>query len=211
MKVDIYTSTGEKTGRQIDLPDNVFGVEPNEHIVYLSVRQYLANQRQGTHKAKERNEIAGSTRKIKKQKGTGTARAGSLKNPLFRSGGRVFGPKPRNYGFKLNKKVKRLARFVALSDKLRQSEIRVVEDFTFDAPKTKQYDSFLNSMMEDRGKAVHVINEQDNNLYLSCRNIQSVKLVEARNLSTYDVLNNKLLLVSESAVQSIIDSAKTDS
>lgn len=210
MKVDIYTSTGEKSGRQIDLPENIFGVESNEHIVYLSVRQYLANQRQGTHKAKERGEIVGSTRKIKKQKGTGTARAGSIKNPLFRSGGRIFGPRPRNYGFKLNKKVKRLARLVALSNKVRENELRVVEDFTFDAPKTKQYGSFLASFGLDSSRTVHVVGEHDKNLFLSSRNISTAKLVEARNLSTFDVLNNKLLIVSEAAVKNIVESTKTE-
>lgn len=203
MKLDVINIEGSSTGKSVDLPSEVFGIEPNEHVMYLDVKLYLANQRQGTHKAKERGEIAGSTRKIKRQKGTGTARAGSLKNPLFRSGGRVFGPKPRNYGFKLNRKVRSLARKSALSQKAAANGIRVVEDFTLDAPSTKQLNSILDAVKAEKGRCVLVVSDYDKNLYLSGRNLAKAEVVNARDLNTYKILNNKNLLLSESAVNTL--------
>lgn len=203
MKLDVINIEGSSTGKSVDLPSEVFGIEPIEHVMYLDVKLYLANQRQGTHKAKERGEIAGSTRKIKRQKGTGTARAGSLKNPLFRSGGRVFGPKPRNYGFKLNRKVRSLARKSALSQKAAANGIRVVEDFTLDAPSTKQLNSILDAVKAEKGRCVLVVSDYDKNLYLSGRNLAKAEVVNARDLNTYKILNNKNLLLSESAVNTL--------
>lgn len=203
MKLDILNIQGEKTGKQADLPDNIFGIEPNEHVVYLAVKQYLANQRQGTHKSKERGEIAGSTKKIKKQKGTGTARAGSIKSPIFRGGGRIFGPRPRTYNQKVNKKVKQLARKSAFSGKVQSEEIIVLEDFTFDAPSTKEYINILNNLDLSDKKTLLVVGESDKNVYLSSRNIQKAKVKLAGDLSTYDILNNKCLILSESAIDKI--------
>ena len=203
MKLDVLNIEGGSTGKSIDLPKEVFGVEPNKHVMYLDVKQYLANQRQGTHKSKERNEIAGSTRKIKRQKGTGTARAGSLKNPIFRGGGRIFGPQPRNYGFKLNRKVKALARKSALSQKASGDGIRIVEDFTLDAPSTKQLNGILGAVQGQQGKTVLVVGDYDQNLYLSSRNLSKAQVIQARDLNTYTILNNKTLLISESAVNTL--------
>jgi large subunit ribosomal protein L4 len=203
MKLDIYNIEGKSTGNSVDLPDSVFGVEPNEHVMYLDVKLYLANQRQGTHKAKERNEIAGSTRKLKRQKGTGTARAGSIKSPVFRGGGRIFGPKPRNYGFKLNKKVRSLARKSALSQKAANQEIMVVEDFTMDAPSTSQLNGILKNLNIADNKTVLVVNDYDKNIYLSGRNLPKAQIIQASDLSTYAILNNKKLVLSAAAVNTL--------
>lgn len=199
MKLEVLNKDGQSTGRSVELPQSVFGIEPNAHAVYLAVKQYNAAQRQGTHKAKERNEIARSTKKLKRQKGTGTARAGSAKSPVFRGGGRVFGPKPRNYSFKLNKKVKELARFSALSDKAINGMIKVVEDFQLDTPSTKSYINVL-SNLNVQGKSIHVLSEYNSNVYLSGRNISGASVVFAGDLNTYEILNADMLLLSEKAV-----------
>jgi large subunit ribosomal protein L4 len=201
MKIEVVNIQGEKTGREVELPQAVFGVEPNEHVVYLAVRQYLANQRQGTHKSKERAEIVGSTKKIKRQKGTGTARAGSIKSPVFRGGGRVFGPRPRNYGFKLNKKVKSLARKSALASKLQKEEIIVVEDFTFDAPQTKQYREILANLNLADKRSLLVTGENDLNLYTSSKNLKKANVMRVNELNTYAVLDNNYLILSESTIE----------
>jgi large subunit ribosomal protein L4 len=203
MELAVYNISGKETGKKVKLSKKVFGAEPNDHAIYLDVKQYLANQRQGTHKAKERGEIAGSTKKIKKQKGTGTARAGSIKNPLFRSGGRVFGPKPRNYGFKLNKKVKRVARVSALSHMAKSKNITVLEDFNFDAPKTKQYLDMLNNLNMNGQKTLLVLNEPNQNIYLSARNLEKTNVCTAANLNTYQIMNAGNILMVESSVKEI--------
>ena len=203
MKINVVNTSGKDSGRQIELPDSLFGVEPNEHVMYLAVKQYLANQRQGTHKSKERGEIRGSTRKIKRQKGTGTARAGSIKNPLFRSGGRIFGPKPRGYDIKLNKKVKRLARVSALSSKANSDSIIVVEDFSFDKPKTKEYKNVLNNLGVADKKVLHLVGENDKILFLSNRNLKKSNIKEVRELNTYEILNADKLVFFESAIDKI--------
>ncbi len=200
MKLDVLNQQGQATGRQIDLPEAFFGVEPNDHVIYLAVKQFLANQRQGTHKAKERGEIKGSTKKIKRQKGTGTARAGSLKNPLFRGGGRVFGPKPRDYSFKVNKKTKTVARNSALSIKARDERIIIIEDFDYDTPKTKDFISLLRTLELEGKKVVLVTGEEKRNLYLSARNVPQSSVVLASGLNTYNILNNHTLILSESVV-----------
>ncbi len=199
MKVAVIDINGKETGRKADLSDAVFGIEPNDHAVYLDVKQYLANQRQGTHKAKERAEITGSTRKIKKQKGTGTARAGSIKSPIFKGGGRIFGPRPRNYSFKLNKNLKRLARKSALSIKANDKAITVIEDFSFDAPKTKNFTAILKSLGLESKKSLFVLAESNNNVYLSSRNLKGSEVITASELSTYKILNaNKVVLLEGS-------------
>ncbi len=203
MKLDVIGINGKSTGKSVELPEDIFGVEPNEHVVYLAVKQYLANQRQGTHKSKERGEIAGSTRKIKRQKGTGTARAGSLKNPLYRSGGRMFGPRPRNYSTKLNKKVKRLARISALSDKVKNQNLIVVENFGFDSPKTKEYRNILANLGLDAKKTLLVTPQYDNTLYLSCRNLPNADTQAAKDLHTYQILNANTLIISEDSLNVI--------
>ena len=203
MEIAVLKNSGEDTGRKVKLSDEIFGIDPNDHAIYLDVKQFLAHQRQGTHKAKERAEIKGSTRKIKKQKGTGTARAGSIKSPLFRGGGRVFGPRPRDYHFKLNKKLKVLARKSALTYKVKDNSLVVLEDFSFDAPKTKDYINVLNSLSLSDKKTLLVLSEKDNNVLLSSRNIQKAKVVTADSLNTYDVLNADNLLLSESSVEKI--------
>src|SRR6056297_329269 len=189
MEVAVLDIKGKETGRKANLSDAVFAVEPNNHAVYLDVKQYLANQRQGTHKAKERAEIAGSTRKIKKQKGTGTARAGSIKSPVFKGGGRVFGPRPRNYSFKLNKTLKRLARKSALSMKANDNAIIVVEDFSFDAPKTKNFTDVLKALGLEGKKSLIVLGDSNKNVYLSSRNLKASEVVSSSELSTYKILN----------------------
>lgn len=201
MKLEVFNIKGEKTGKEVELPQEIFGIEPNEHVVYLAVRQYLANQRQGTHKSKERAEIAGSTRKIKRQKGTGTARAGSIKSPVFRGGGRVFGPRPRNYGFKLNKKVKRLARKSALASKLQNDGIVIIEDFTFNAPQTKQYIEILANLNIADKKSLLVTGENDQNLYISSKNLKKADVMTVNDLNTYAVLNTNCLILSESSIE----------
>ena len=209
MKVDILAVDGTKTGRQADLPDTVFAIEnPSEHAVYLAVKQYNAHQRQGTHKAKERGEIKGSTRKLKKQKGTGTARAGDIKNPLFRGGGRVFGPRPRTYTVRLNKKVKSLARRTVLSDKAQGGNVIVVEDFTFDAPKTSEFVNVLGNLEIQDQKVLFLTADHDNNLFLSSRNLRTASVQEARNANVYEIINANKLLLSESAVGVLSEMAK---
>ena len=203
MKVEVVDINGKKTGRKVELSDAIFAIEPNKHAVYLDVKQYLANQRQGTHKAKERADIKGSTRKIKKQKGTGTARAGSIKSPIFRGGGRVFGPRPRNYGFKLNKTVKRLARKSALSIQAKENNIIVVEDFNFEAPKTKNFTAVLNALGLENKKSILVLAESNNNVYLSSRNLKGTKTVTNTGLSTYELLNANKVILLESSLEGI--------
>jgi large subunit ribosomal protein L4 len=203
MELAVYSIDGKKTSKKIKLEKTIFGTEPNNHAIYLDVKQYLANQRQGTHKSKERGEIMGSTRKIKKQKGTGTARAGSIKNPLFRSGGRVFGPRPRDYGFKLNKKVKRLARQSALSIMATKKNITVLEDFSFESPKTKQYLEILNSFELNGKKTLLILNEPNQNTYLSARNIQRTNVTTAANLNTYQIMNAGNILMLESSIKEV--------
>ena len=199
MEVKVVNISGKETGAKVQLPESVFGVTPNDHAIYLDVKQYLANQRQGTHKSKQRNEIAGSTRKLYKQKGTGGARAGSIKSPLFNGGGRVFGPQPRDYSFKLNKKLKSLARKSALAYKAQDNNIVVLEDFNFDSIKTKNYVNLVNALNLAGEKTLLVLPEQNNNIYLSSRNIQKTKVITAGDLNTYDVLNaGKLLLTANS-------------
>ncbi len=200
MELAVVNISGKETGRKVKLNDSIFGIEPNDHAIYLDTKQFLANQRQGTHKAKERGEVAGSTRKIKKQKGTGTARAGSIKNPLFRGGGRIFGPKPRFYGFKLNKKVKQLARKSALSYKASTNSIIVLEDFSFEAPKTREMIKMGNNLNISNKKSLFVLPEQNKNIYLSSRNVQEVEVVTAGELSTYEIMKASTLVLMESAV-----------
>ena len=203
MEVKVLDINGKETGRKVQLSDSVFAIEPNKHAVYLDVKQYLANQRQGNHKAKERAEVAGSTRKIKKQKGTGTARAGSAKNPLFKGGGTVFGPRPRSYSFKLNKNLKRLARKSALSLKVNESNLVVVEDFTFDTPNTKNFINVLKSLGLDNKKSLFVLGDSNKNVYLSSRNLKASSVVTTSELSTYAILNAKSLVLLEGAVDGI--------
>ena len=203
MEITVLKSNGEDTGRKINLSDDIYNIEPNDHVIYLDVKQYLANQRQGTHKAKERAEVSGSTKKIKKQKGTGTARAGSIKSPVFRGGGRAFGPKPRDYGFKLNKKTKVLARKSALSYKAKENSIAILEDFSFDAPKTKEYLKFLSSLSLSDKKTLLVLADSNSNILLSARNIKSAKVTTANQLNTYDLLHADNLLLSEGALEKI--------
>ena len=203
MKLDIINIDGQKTGKQVDLPDDIFGVEPNDHAVYLAVKQYNANQRQGTHASKERGDVAGSRRKIKRQKGTGTARAGDIKNPLFRGGGRVFGPRPRNYSIKLNKKVRSLARKSALSGKASAGQILVVEDFTFETPRTKDYLNILNNLELNGQKTLLVTGDYDQSVVLASRNIQKADVTRAQDLNTYSVLNTNTLILSESSIEKI--------
>ena len=203
MEVKVLDINGKETGRKVQLSDSVFAIEPNKHAVYLDVKQYLANQRQGTHKAKERAEVAGSTRKIKKQKGTGTARAGSAKNPLFKGGGTVFGPRPRSYSFKLNKNLKRLARKSALSLKVNESNLVVVEDFTFETPNTKNFINVLKALGLENKKSLFVLGDTNKNVYLSSRNLKASSVITTSELSTYAILNAKSLVLLEGAVDGI--------
>lgn len=203
MKVAVLKHTGEDTGRKVELSDSIYKMEPNNHAIYLVVKQYLASQRQGTHKAKERADITASTRKVKRQKGTGTARAGSLKSPLFRGGGRVFGPKPRDYRFKLNKGVKVLARKSALSYKAKEKNLSVLEDFTFDQPKTKQFIELLSKLSLSDNKTLLVLAQKDDNITLSCRNLKKAKVTTADLLNTYDLLDADTLLLSEGSLEKI--------
>ncbi|MBN2863073.1 MAG: 50S ribosomal protein L4 [Bacteroidales bacterium] len=200
MEVSVVNINGKDTGRKVKLNESIFGIEPNDHAIYLDTKQFLANQRQGTHKSKERGEVTGSTRKIKRQKGTGTARAGSVKNPLFRGGGRVFGPQPRYYGFKLNKKVKQLARKSALSYKASSNNIIVVEDFSFEAPKTKEIVEMGNKLNIANKKSLFVLTEQNKNIYLSSRNVQGVEVVTVNELNTYEIMKASALILVESAI-----------
>ncbi|MDR0510661.1 MAG: 50S ribosomal protein L4 [Rikenellaceae bacterium] len=203
MELTIFDAAGKDTGKKATLRDEVFGIEPNDHAIYLDVKQYLANQRQGTHKSKQRNEIAGSTRKLKRQKGTGGARAGSILSPVFVGGGRVFGPVPRDYSFKLNKKLKQLARRSALTYKAKGELIKVVEDLKIDAPKTKTFLAIAASLQLTGKKVLLVVPETDRNISLSVRNIHGVKVVQAANVNTYDVMNAGTLLLAESSVNVI--------
>ena len=205
MEVKVLDFNGKDTGRKVQLSDSVYGIEPNNHAVYLDVKQYLANQRQGTHKAKERAEVAGSTRKIKKQKGTGTARAGSAKNPLFKGGGTVFGPRPRSYSFKLNKGLKRLARKSAFSIKAKEANIIVVEDFTFETPNTKNFINVLKSLGLENKKSLFVLGESNKNVYLSSRNLKGSSVLSNLELSTYAILNANNLVLLEGSLEGIED------
>lgn len=208
MKIKVLNTQGKETGKEVSLDDAVFGLEPNDHNIYLAVKQYLAHQRQGTHKAKERSEVAGSTRKIKRQKGTGGARAGDIKNPLFRGGGRVFGPRVRDYGFKLNKKQKALAKKSALSSMAKEANMLVVEDFNMEAPKTAELYNILQNLGLGVEKALIVLPENDANIYLSARNIPNAAVTTASRLNVYDVLNCKKIVFAESSVKAVEESFK---
>ncbi|MBN1987407.1 MAG: 50S ribosomal protein L4 [Prolixibacteraceae bacterium] len=203
MELSVLNIEGKETGRKVTLNDQIFGIEPSDHAIYLDVKQYLANQRQGTHKTKERAEVAGSTRKIKRQKGTGTARAGSIKSPVFRGGGTVFGPRPRNYGFKLNKKVKQLARKSALTYKANENSILVLEDFNLEAPKTKELVAIKTNLQIADKKSLFVLPVENNSIYLSSRNLKDVSVVTASELNTYQILNAKTLVIVEGSVKKI--------
>ncbi len=203
MKVAVLDVKGKETGRKVDLSDAVYKIEPNNHAIYLDVKQYMAHQRQGTHKTKERAEIVGSTRKIKKQKGTGTARAGSIKSPIFRGGGRIFGPRPKDYSQKLNKNVKRLARKSALSLKNQDKAIMVVEDFNFDSPKTQDFIQVLKSLGLENKKSLFVLGDSNNNVYLSSRNLKGYEVVTNSELSTYKILNANQIVLLEGSLEGI--------
>lgn len=203
MEVKVLKNDGKETGRKVKLSDKVFNVQPNDHAIYLDVKQHMANRRQGTHKSKERSEVAGSTKKIKRQKGTGTARAGSMKSPIFKGGGTVFGPKPRNYGFKLNKKIKDLARKSALSYKAKAKEISVLENFTMESSKTKDFVKILKDLSVDTKKILLIIPEADHNLVLSSRNLRNTRVILANNLNTYEVLHADKVLMLEGSVSKI--------
>jgi large subunit ribosomal protein L4 len=200
MEIAVLNSTGQETGRKVKLNSSLFGAEPNDHAIYLDVKQYMANQRQGTHKSKERNEIAGSTRKLKKQKGTGGARSGSIKSPLFVGGGRVFGPQPRDYSFKVNKKLKTIARISALSYKAMEQQIIIVENLGFDAPRTKQFVDLMSKLNLSDKKTLLVLEKSDKAVYLSSRNLKKSKVVTASDLNTYDVVNAQNLILMESSL-----------
>ncbi len=203
MEIKVLNKAGQETGRTVTLDEQIFGIEPNDHAIYLDVKQILANKRQGTHSSKERAEVAGSTKKLKKQKGTGGARAGSLKSPVFVGGGRVFGPRPRNYDFKLNKKVKELARKSALTYKALEEAILVIEDFTLESPKTREMVQISNNLKINDKKSLFVLPEENKNIYLSSRNLQSVSVITASELNTYQILNAKKVVVLESSVSKI--------
>ncbi|MEZ5105993.1 MAG: 50S ribosomal protein L4 [Draconibacterium sp.] len=208
MELSVLNIEGKETGRKVTLNEQIFGIEPSDHAIYLDVKQYMANQRQGTHKTKERGEVAGSTRKIKRQKGTGGARAGSIKSPTIRGGGRIFGPRPRNYGFKLNKKVKQLARKSALTYKASENSILVLEDFNFEAPKTKQLVAIKSKLQIADKKSLFVLPVENNSIYLSSRNLKDVSVVTASELSTYQILNAKAIVLLEGSVQKIEEAFK---
>lgn len=200
MELNVVNIKGVSTGRKVELPDSIFSIEPNDHAIYLDVKQFLANQRQGTSKAKNRNEVSGSTRKLKKQKGTGGARAGSIKSPVFRGGGRIFGPEPRDYEFKLNKKLKQLARISALAYKAKNNEIIVVEDFTFDTPKTKEFIAIQNNLKVSGLRSLLVLKEDNKNVYLSSRNIPKTEVLPFNELNTYSIMKAGSLVLSEGSV-----------
>ena len=208
MKVAVHNIKGKETTKKVDLKKNIFGIEPNDHAIYLDVKHYLANQRTGTSKTKERGEITGSRRKIRKQKGSGMARVGDIKNPIFRGGGRTFGPKPRDYDNKLNKKVKRLARKSALTYKAKDNNIIVLEDFTFDTPKTKGYSNILNNLEQANSKTLMVLPEANANIVLSSNNLKKAKVVKASNLCTYDIMKANTLLILEGSVKEIEETLK---
>lgn len=201
MKLPVFNISGKETGKKTDLKDSIFGIEPNDHAIYLDVKHYMANVRQGTHKTKERAEITGSTRKIKRQKGTGTARAGSIKNPLFRGGGKIFGPKPKDYNFKLNKKVKQLARKSALTYKAKNNGIIILEDFSLEVPKTREFVDIRKNLKIDGKKSLLVLNEHNRNISLASRNIQDSKVIVVNNLNTYDIMNAGVLVFIESSLE----------
>ncbi|MBR7067477.1 MAG: 50S ribosomal protein L4 [Bacteroidales bacterium] len=201
MEAKVLNISGQETGRVVSLPEGIFGIEPNTHAMYLDVKQILANRRQGTHKAKQKSEVSGSTRKLKRQKGTGGARAGSIKSPLFRGGARVFGPVPRDYSFKLNKKVKQLARKSALAQKALDNAIVVIEDFSFEAPKTKQFTAICSSLNILDKKSLFMLNEPDNFIYLSSRNLPKQMVVNVSSINTYDIMNANTLVISESSIE----------
>jgi large subunit ribosomal protein L4 len=203
MELKVVDTKGKATSKKVKLNKEIFGIEPNDHAIYLDVKQHLANKRQGTHQSKERGEIVGSTRKLRKQKGSGAARVGSIKNPLFRGGGRVFGPKPRNYGFKLNKKLKTLARKSALTYKVQEEAIMVLEDFSFDAPKTKNYAALLDALKVSGKKSLMVLKEDDKNIYLSSRNLEGAEVVTISELNTYKILNANNVIVCEGAMKEL--------
>lgn len=201
MQIDIINLKGEKTGRSVELPDDIFGIEPNDHVIYLAVKQYLAAQRQGTHKVKTRMEVKGSSKKLHKQKGTGGARKGNLRNPLYKGGGTIFGPKPHKYDIKLNRKVKDLAKMSALAYKAKENAIVVMEDINLDAPKTKTFSGILKGLNIGRRKALFIIPEYNNNMYLSLRNVPGVNGTLMSDLNTYDILDANVLVLSESAAK----------
>lgn len=203
MELTVYNIKGEKTGKTVNLNDSVFNIEPNDHAIYLDTKQYLANQRQGTHSSKEKSTVSGSTRKLKRQKGTGGARAGSIKSPLMRGGARVFGPQPRDYSFKLNKKLKQLARMSALSHKAKDNGILILEDFSFDKPKTKNFIELLNNLQLSGKKTLMVLSESDKAVYLSSRNLKQARVVRACDLNTYEILRAHNLVILESSVAEI--------
>lgn len=203
MEINVLNINGQETGRKVTLNESVFGIEPNDHVLYLDVKQYLANQRQGTAKSKERSEVSGSTRKLGRQKGGGGARRGDINSPVLVGGGRVFGPKPRDYGFKLNKKVKILARKSALSYKAQENAIVVVEDFTMEAPKTKEFINIAKNLKVDGKKMLFVLPESNKNVYLSARNLQRVEIMLAASLNSYKVLNADVLVITESSLKTI--------
>ncbi len=200
MKLSVFNISGDDTGKKVELNNSIFAIEPNDHAIYLDVKQYLANNRQGTHSAKGRSDITGSTRKIRRQKGTGSARVGSIKNPLFRGGGVVFGPQPRSYRHKLNKKTKRLARKSALSYKAKSDCIKIIEDFSFDVPKTKEYINIVNSLKINNNKILIVLNKPNKNIYLSSRNLKYSKVVSISELTTYDIMNCSVIVFVESSL-----------
>tara|TARA_Y100001954_G_C15647848_1_gene521115 strand:+ start:120 stop:743 length:624 start_codon:yes stop_codon:yes gene_type:complete len=203
MKLSVHNISGKETKRKVDLNDDIFGIEPNNHALYLDVKQYLAAQRSGTHKSKERSDVKGSRRKLRKQKGSGAARVGDIKNPIFRGGGRVFGPRPRKYGFKLNKKVKRLARKSALSYMAKDNNIIVLEDFNFDIPKTSSYTEILSNFNLLDEKTVLILSEPKNNVFLSSRNLKKARVILASELNTYDVMNSNKLMIIESSIKEL--------
>ncbi|MCQ2199180.1 MAG: 50S ribosomal protein L4 [Paludibacteraceae bacterium] len=208
MELSVYNVKGQDTGRKVTLNDSIFGIEPNDHVLYLAVKQYLANQRQGTHKSKERSEVSGSTKKLGRQKGGGGARRGDINSPVLVGGGRVFGPKPRDYSFKLNKKVKRLARKSALSYKAKENAIIVVENINFDAPKTKNYVAFVENLKVSDKKSVLVLSEPNKNVTLSAQNLQKAQVIVTPELNTYKILNAKCLLLTEGALAQLEETLK---
>ncbi|NND93296.1 MAG: 50S ribosomal protein L4 [Flavobacteriales bacterium] len=207
MELEVYNIEGKKTSKKVKLDDSIFGMEPNDHAIYLDVKQILANGRQGTHKSKERGEITGSTKKIRKQKGTGGARRGSIKDPLLRGGGTIFGPRPRNYGFKLNKKMKKVARRSALSYKAKGDGIIVIDQLSMDAPRTKEFKSILGNLKADR-KTLVVVDQQNENVYLSARNIPGAKVTVASDLNTYDIMNSDKMIFTQGAIETVHSTLK---
>lgn len=206
MKAEIYNINGQATGRSIELPDAIFAVEPNEHVIYLAVKQYLAGRRSGTHKTKEKSELSGSTRKLHKQKGTGGSRKGSIKNPLFKGGARIFGPRPRFYDFKLNKKVKSLAKNSAFSVKAADNAIKVIEDFSFETPKTKEYLKFLQAFGLENKKSLMILPELNDSVYLSGRNVQGANFATVDSINTYEIMNNNTIFITEKSIEALANS-----